>query len=65
MAVSAQPTEWSLDTGISHNKENILIVSDRHAEVEFDKIVAPLLGKGSDEVRGRESGCRGLFWVNI
>ncbi len=65
MALSAQPTEWSLGTGITHNKESIFIVSDLLAEVEHEKIAVPLLGKGYDEVSGRESGCRGLFWVNI
>ncbi len=64
MAHAAQPSEWDLGAGKTHNRENLAIFSSLHAEVD-GIVVVPLMLIGQTEVRGGKYGCPGLFWVNI
>ncbi len=58
MALSAQPSEWSVGPGITHNKDNVAIFRDLHDEVE-DIVVH--MGHIYSKVRGRGCRCRGLL----
>ncbi len=59
MALSAQPSEWSVDTGITHNIENIAIFRGIHDEV---KDIVVHMDHIDDKVRGRVCTCRGVCW---